>query len=95
MNRVTIDLTGASTKDAIQDILVSSLSLPEYYGRNLDALYDCVSTMFIKQRTEINMVGFDSLPEELMGYGNSIRKILQRIARESIQVSDATLIIVK
>ena len=95
MERITINLAGATSKEGIQDILVSSLPLPDYYGRNLDALYDCASTVFIKKRTEITIIGIDTLPEELVGYGNSISNIFKRVAHEFYQVSDSSLLIVK
>lgn len=95
MERITINLSGATSKEAIQDILVSSLPLPDYYGRNLDALYDCVSTMFIKKRTEITITGVETLPEELIRYGNSIGNIFKRVSREYYQISDSSLLIIK
>ena len=38
----TIDLSDVQDKDALHDKLAQSLPLPDYYGRNLDALYDCL-----------------------------------------------------
>ena len=38
--QVTIDLGSAETEKDIQALLKESLSFPDYYGYNLDALYD-------------------------------------------------------
>ena len=38
-----IDFTGISGKEALHDYLTDALCLPDYYGRNLDALYDCLT----------------------------------------------------
>ena len=38
-----IDLTEVSTKEELQEALVETLTLPDYYGRNLDALYDVLT----------------------------------------------------
>lgn len=38
-----IDLKNVTTKEALQDVLVKELPLPDYYGRNLDALYDVLT----------------------------------------------------
>ena len=38
-----IDLTEVSTKEELQEALVETLPLPDYYGRNLDALYDVLT----------------------------------------------------
>jgi RNAse (barnase) inhibitor barstar len=34
--------SGVSTKDALFDALSSGLSFPEYFGRNFDALEECL-----------------------------------------------------
>ena len=38
----TIDLSGITDKDGLHGLLAKILPLPDYYGRNLDALYDCL-----------------------------------------------------
>ncbi len=38
-----IDLSGAETKEQLHDILKAGLGLPDYYGRNLNALWDCLT----------------------------------------------------
>lgn len=38
----TIDLSAVQDKAALHDMLSRALPLPNYYGRNLDALYDCL-----------------------------------------------------
>ena len=35
-----IDLMEIYNKEELQDLLVKELPLPDYYGKNLDALYD-------------------------------------------------------
>ena len=38
-----IDMSEVTTKDELQDLLVKELPLPDYYGRNLDALHDVLT----------------------------------------------------
>ncbi|MBQ3390203.1 MAG: barstar family protein [Firmicutes bacterium] len=38
-----IDLTKAKTRADLYDLLEEALPLPDYFGRNLDALYDVLS----------------------------------------------------
>ncbi|RKM58302.1 barnase inhibitor [Butyrivibrio sp. X503] len=38
-----IDLSEVMTKEELQDILVKELPLPDYYGKNLDALNDVLT----------------------------------------------------
>ncbi len=39
-----IDLRAASDKKEIHEILLHALDLPPHYGRNLDALWDCLTS---------------------------------------------------
>lgn len=43
--RYTINLSGVNSRDALHDALEKALPLPEYYGRNLDALYDVLTSL--------------------------------------------------
>ena len=38
-----IDLEGAGSEDEIQERIEEALPLPDYYGENLDALYDVLT----------------------------------------------------
>lgn len=40
MRRIIIDLLMLDTKEKIHDFFCAELKTPEWYGRNLDALYD-------------------------------------------------------
>ena len=40
-----IDLSKMDSREAIHDYFEKMLELPDYYGRNLDALHDVISTM--------------------------------------------------
>ena len=42
MKTVHLDLRGVSSPAVLHDRMKRSLSLPDHYGRNLDALYDCL-----------------------------------------------------
>ena len=41
----TIDLRNVKEPESMHDIIEYSLPVPEYYGRNLDALYDVLTSM--------------------------------------------------
>lgn len=95
MDTYTIDFSNATTRSDIHDILATALSLPEYYGRNLDALYDCLSEMFIGKNSEFFLLGLTYLPEELLNYGQIIVTIFKRVETEMKSGSDETVFEVK
>lgn len=45
MTHVLLDGNRMRTRDALHTHLAQRLRLPEYYGRNLDALSDCLNEM--------------------------------------------------
>lgn len=45
MARYTLDCSRIADSAALHQALAELLSLPEWYGRNLDALYDCLTEL--------------------------------------------------
>ena len=43
--KYVLDAQQMQTKESTHEYLKDMLGFPEYYGRNLDALYDCLSDM--------------------------------------------------
>lgn len=43
MKRVVLDANNLTGREALHDALSAQLELPEHYGRNLDAMYDCLT----------------------------------------------------
>lgn len=42
---LTLDSRDLPTREALHDALARGLSLPPWYGRNLDALFDCLTSL--------------------------------------------------
>ena len=74
----TVDCRKMTDKQTAHDELQRALGLPEYYGRNLDALYDCL--MDLPECTVV-LEGTAAL-EELGPYGEYILDVFQDAARE-------------
>ncbi len=45
MNRVQLSAAQWRTAEQAHDALARGLCFPDYYGRNLDALHDCLTTL--------------------------------------------------
>lgn len=54
MKKVTIDTNQLQTMEQIHDYLAKELNFPPYYGKTLDALYDCLTD--ITEETEIELI---------------------------------------
>ncbi len=70
----TIDFTNCKTVVEVHQIIQKILDFPEYYGKNLDALWDCL-TKYPYQPNDITIVfkPDDSMHQEMLSY---IRKII-------------------
>ena len=76
-----LNLTGISTTDELQDYLVKELPLPEYYGRNLDALFDVLT----EEGDDWNIIFYNiSEAEEKLGqYFDNLRKVCRDACLEN------------
>lgn len=57
-----MQLDGKLIKEEGHDYLMRALNLPDYYGRNLDALYDCLTEM----ECDIELVNADEVDEDIV-----------------------------
>ncbi len=60
MKEITIYCTGISSMADLHDVLARELCFPEWYGKNLDALHDCLTA--ISRDTRITFLHFAALP---------------------------------
>ena len=76
---VILDGRYMTTRDNAHDHLARQLSLPEWYGRNLDALHDLL-TADVGAET-ITLTHAEAL-EELGAYGRRLLQVLQDAAAQ-------------
>ena len=57
-----MQLDGKLIKEEGHDYLMEALSLPDYYGKNLDALYDCLCEM----ECEIELTNADEVDTDII-----------------------------
>lgn len=68
-------------KDSAHAYLKRKLSLPDYYGNNLDALWDCLSTDFSRKR--IIIYNPEKIIENVGSYGELILNLFRDVAQEN------------
>ena len=74
---ITLDATMLRERLPAHDYLKEALALPDYYGRNLDALYDCLTEL---DETEIRFVNLDAAGDS---YFSRVLSVFQEAREEN------------
>ena len=81
MRKITLDIEKMRSLPMLHKYLHTALALPEYYGANLDALYDCLTE--IAESTEL-VVPKKVADEAYLGwYGQQFLQMLEDAAAEN------------
>ena len=81
MKHCTLYLSDIKDKEALHGRLKGALMFPDYYGRNLDALYDCLTDT--SEDTEVVVRGYEQMYEALGGYAITFKSVLEHASREN------------
>ena len=76
MKQVTLDGNVLSDATMAHDYLMKTLEFPEYYGKNLDALFDCLTDL---ENVEITI----TLPNEDGAIFQKILRVFKAADREN------------
>ena len=72
MEEIIIDCSTILTKEDLHRIFREALSFPDWYGNNLDALYDCLTDCTGKVR----ILNWDIAETNLGNYGTKVKKVI-------------------
>ena len=83
MRKVILDFKPITTREDVHKYLAMKLDFPDYYGENLDALYDCLTDI-----GEDTVVGFfepdpGDGKREISGYLNRLKMVLKDAEEEN------------
>lgn len=81
MKYMILDGNMIQSREHLHEILARELELPDWYGRNLDALYDCLTDRFTD--TVISVVNLEQLDSELQQYCARLIRVLRDSAAEN------------
>lgn len=76
---VTIDCTAMVDEASVHDTFASALNFPAYYGRNLDALYDLLSSASELTLTLSNADAWN----KLFRYGDNLRLTIEDAVKDN------------
>lgn len=82
MIRAAIDAAALTGREDLHDKLAEGLELPPWYGRNLDALWDCLTEPGEGERTLL-IAHPEALEERLGQYGVTVLRLLEDAAEEN------------
>ena len=81
MQQITIDCAEINDRAEFHRIFAARLHLPEWYGANLDALSDCLTS--ITKTTTITLLNVQALINNLGGYGRAAINMMEQAEREN------------
>ena len=83
--RVTLSGNKMTSREVLHTYLAKKLAFPAYYGKNLDALHDCLTER--SDPLHITVTYSERLKENLGDYGDTLLQVLQDVAEENEQIT--------
>ena len=86
-NPIKLDFTGCKYLGEIHLILKTKFGLPEYYGENWDALWDCIRDLWIGEgNIKVNIYGYYTLPNDLRECCAAMLEIFEDVHKDAPNV---------
>lgn len=79
MRHIVLDGASVRSRDGLHEMLAARLPLPAWYGRNLDALYDCLTDL--GEEVTVLLRNGHQLTAVLGEYGAQTVRVFQDAAR--------------
>ena len=86
MNYITLDFSGVKSLWQLHEYFKEVFELPDYYGRNMDALWDCLRCSF-EEDTTIILKNLQSMPKDMHPIIPTIQELFQDLQNEEAEVT--------
>ena len=85
---IILDFTGCRYLGEIHKILKERFGLPEYYGENWDALWDCLKDLFHKRgEWSVEIYGFQTLPKDIQEYCETMLEVFEDVHKRTPNIT--------
>ena len=81
-NPIILDFSKCRYWSEVHLLLKEKFGLPEYYGENWDALWDCLSYLF-DDEIEVHIYGYNSMPQKWQDECVKMLEIFERVHNET------------
>ncbi|MFS0654966.1 barstar family protein [Bacillus sp. 179-C3.3 HS] len=81
MEKVRLNGAACQSQEALHNQLIDTLHLPNHYGKNLDALWDCL-TGEVSLPIELTWVDFQVSKKYLGDYAESLHQLFKEAEEE-------------
>lgn len=88
MIKLVIDGSVIKNKGDLHNTIKTTLSFPEWYGNNLDAMFDCLTDL--SEEAAVTFVNFAMLRENLGRYADNTKKVFLNAAKENPRINVET-----
>ncbi|MDY4078030.1 MAG: barstar family protein [Clostridium sp.] len=89
MKEIILDCKEMSSKEKAHEYIMKKMSFPDYYGKNLDALYDILSTY--DKEVYVKFINFESLFKQLGDYAVSLIDVFRESEEENTKIKFSML----
>lgn len=86
MKEIILDFSRIKTYRELHEHFKTVFDLPDYYGRNLDALWDCLRCSF-EVDTRITLIGLDKMSNGLENLVDDIKELFLDLETEEREVT--------
>ena len=86
MEKVILDFTGCKYLGEVHKILKSTFDFPDYYGENLDSLWDCMR-YYCENNLYVYIKGISTLPESFSDYMAKMIGVFNRVHEETPNIT--------
>ena len=86
MNHITLDFAGIKTLWELHEYFKTVFHLPDHYGRNMDALWDCLYYSF-EFPTTITLKNVSAIPAEMQETVEAMLELFDDLQREDEKVT--------